>query len=288
MVSTLNPTAGTSLLDDQAAGLRKLFAGARGAATVAFAGAAGRGMPVAGLARGLAAAGKEVIVIDENAGANNVAAAFGLRSRFDLLQAVNRDVPAAQVLLWPEAGIRLLPAARAARQCARLGAMERRALTEWLRRLQKGIDFILVDTADRPGVEFSPLLPQPQRIVIAAAPDSPSITEAYAQMKRLAQQGDCRHFDVVILRAASPAEGHTVFANLREVARRHLGAELDLLGCLSERTDAARSGHALAESFLELPRAAAGGDCPDAGADVRRAPQGGPLRGAAVAQRVMV
>ena len=85
-----------SLFEDQAAGLRKLFSGAHGPARIAFAGAPPLAAVVAALARGLAAAGKEVLVIDELAGAESVAAAFGLRSRFDLLQAVNRDVPAAR------------------------------------------------------------------------------------------------------------------------------------------------------------------------------------------------
>lgn len=244
-----------SLFEDQAAGLRKLFAGARGPVTVAFAGAGeARNALVAALARGLAAAGKEVLVIDEHAGADSVAAAFGLRARFDLLQAVNRDVPAAQVLLRPEPSIRLLPAARAARQHARLDAMERRALSEWLRRLQKGVDFVLADTADRAEADFSPLLPQPQRIVIAVASDGASITEAYARMKRLAQLRDCRRFGIAILGAAGSAEGQTVFANLRGVAQRHLGAELDLVGGPAGQGDADGLGQALAAAFLDTSR----------------------------------
>ena len=244
-----------NLFEDQAAGLRKLFAGVRGPTSIAFAGCAGHGALVAALARGLASAGKEVLVIDEHAGADSVAAAFGLRSRFDLLQAVNRDVPAAQVLLQPEPSIRLLPAARAARQCARLDAMVRRALAEWLRRLQRGVDFVLVDTAHRgEAADFSPLLPQPQRIVVAVTPDGQSITGAYAQMKRLAQLRDCRRFGIVILGAAGPTEGRTVFANLREVARRHLGAELDLVGCLAEEGEPGGIGRELAEAFLDPAR----------------------------------
>lgn len=244
-----------SLFEDQAAGLRKLFAGARGPATVAFAGAGeARNALVAALARGLASAGKEVLVIDEQAGADSVAAAFGLRARYDLLQAVNRDVPAARVLLQAESSIRLLPAARAARQFARLDAMERQALGEWLRRLQKGVDFVLVDTAVRAGTDGSPLLPQPQHVIVAASPDGASITEAYANMKRLAQSRGCRRFGVVILHAVSLAECRTVFANLREVAQRHLGAELEWLGCQTGSGDPHAVGHALAASFLDPSR----------------------------------
>lgn len=246
-----------SLFEDQAAGLRKLFAGARGPATVAFAGPVARGELLAALACGLACAGKEVLVIDEQAGAGSIGA-FGLRSRFDLLQAVNRDVPATQVLLRPEPSIRLLPAARAARQHARLDPMERRALAEWLRRLQKDADFVLADTATRAGEDCSPLLPQPQRIVMAVSPDGAAITEAYVQMKRLAQARDCRRFGIVIPRAAGAEESRTAFANLREAAGRHLGADLELLGGIAAQGDPRRLGAALAEIFLGASPAAAG------------------------------
>jgi flagellar biosynthesis protein FlhG len=247
-----------SLFEDQAAGLRRLFAGAHGATTVAFAGPAARGELVAALASGLAAAGKEVVVVDEHTGGESVAAAFGLRSRFDLLQAVHRDVPAAQVLLRPEPSIRLLPAARAARQHARLDPMEQRALAEWLRRLQKGVDFVLVDAMTRAGAECSPLLPQPRRIVMAVSPDAAAITEAYVQMKRLALARDCRRFGVVILRSGDTEESRTVFANLREAAGRHFGADIELLGGLAAQGEAQRLGAALAEVLLGTAPASGG------------------------------
>ncbi len=248
-----------SLANDQAAGLRRLFAGGHGPATLAFAGVVpGRGRLLAGLARGLAAAGKEVLVIDEQAGAESVAAAFGLRSRFDLLQAVNRDVPASRVLLQAESSIRLLPAARAARQQARLDALARHTLAEWLSRLQKEADFVLADTIDCAGPDASPLLAQPQRVVVALSPDAHSITEAYARMKRLAQLRGCRRFGVVILRAGAE-EGRTAFANLCAVARRHLGAELELLCGPAARSDPHDLGQALAQTFLDPVHEAAEG-----------------------------
>ena len=242
-----------SLLEDQAAGLRKLFAGARGPARIAFAGAPEDAALAAALARGLAAAGKDVLVIDEQAGAEGVAARFGLRSRYDLLQAVNRDVPAAQVLLRPEPSIRLLPAARAARQQARLGAMERQALAEWLRRLQKGADFVLLAAAERAGAAFSPLMPQPERIVVAISPGTAALTEAYARIKRLALQSDRRRFDVALLGAAGAVDNRVAFANLREVARRHLGVELVPIDGAAGG-DAGAVGRTLAESLLDASR----------------------------------
>lgn len=275
-----------SLFDDQAAGLRKLFSAAHGPTSVAFAGprgmhgAPGHNVLVADLARGLAAAGKEVLILDEHTGADNIAAAFGLRSRYDLLQALNRDVPANKVLLQAETAIRLLPAARAARQYSRLDGMERHALGEWLRRLQKGVDFALVNAADHVEADFSPLLPQPHRIVIAVSTDGRSITAAYALMKRLALRRDCRRFGIVVMRAVSQVEGQALFANLVGVASRHLGAELELLAVMTTRGASTGIGHPLVEAFLNPACDSAGSGFNVSEHSMRRTMQGKCLQGA--------
>lgn len=248
------------LLEDQAAGLRRLFAGAAAPLALAFSGEA-CGALLAGLARGLAAAGKEVLVIDEHAGERTVAAAFGLRPRYDLIQAVNRDVAAGRVLQQAGDGIRLLPAARAARQCARLAPEQRRALGEGLRRLRASADVVLIHGAPREAGGLAPLLAQPPRQIVVVTPEGRSITAAYARMKRLAQDADCRDFDLVVLNARDGAEARTVLANLNGVAGRHLGARVAPLGGARARGTAAEAGFALAESVLAAHADAADQGC---------------------------
>lgn len=242
-----------SLSEDQAAGLRRIFAQGREAAHVVFSGSrasATRGMLVATLAQTLAQAGREVVVVDENPGPGGVAAACGVAARFDLLQAVNGDVPLAQVLLQPWPGVRIVPAARAARECGRLDGMRRQTLTDWLRRLHQGADFVLTDASDQGGTHFlQPTPDAPKRVIVAAA-NSLSITEAYAQLKRQARQDGCRTFDLIVVHAADLREGETIFDNMGEVARRHLGVELRLLGCLQARTAPGPACRLLAEGLL--------------------------------------
>lgn len=242
-----------SLLEDQAAGLRRIFAQEREAAHVVFSGsrsAGTRGMLVATLAQTLAQTGREVVVVDENAGTDSVAAACGLTVRFDLLHAVNRDVPFAQVLLQPWAGVRIVPAARAARECARLDGMRRQGLSDWLHRLHQDADFVLTDASDRGGMHLSALIPDAPRRVIVAAANSLSITEAYAQLKRHAQQEGCRNFDLIVVRSVDLREAETIFANMADLARRHLGVELHLLGCLPARASPGSACRLVAEGLL--------------------------------------
>lgn len=251
-------------MEDQAAGLRRLFARGGAPAHIAFAGAGGRAALIAGLARGLAGAGKEVVVVDERGGGDGIAAAFGIAPRFDLLQAANGDIAASRVLHRPEAAIRLVPAARAARACQGDDLAQRRRVAESLRRMQQGADYVLLDAAARGegggGDELSPLHPEAGRLVLVVAASGRGLTDAYARLKRLARGRDSRHgFEVIVSRAGSRAEAELLFGNLREVAQRHLGIVLELLGSLPQAGDPQEACDAMAEALLHPRRTARGG-----------------------------
>ena len=51
------------------------------------------------LAAALARSGKDVLVIDENAGANNVSATLGLNAHRDLLDVIRRDKTLDEVII---------------------------------------------------------------------------------------------------------------------------------------------------------------------------------------------
>jgi len=95
----LATTGRASVVDfhqDQAAGLRRMFVRAP-ARIVTFAGGAancGTSTALLATALALAEAGERVALIDEHQGSGSACARLGLTTRFDLLQAVNRDAHA--------------------------------------------------------------------------------------------------------------------------------------------------------------------------------------------------
>lgn len=240
-----------SLHGDQAAGLRELFAASEPQPlALSFAGVSGRGALLAHLARALAAAGKEVLILDEQAGVGNLAAAFGLRSRYDLMQAVQGDVAAQQVVMQPEPAIRLVAAARAARRYTSLDETLRAALQAWLKQVQQGADVVLVETALR---SATPIL-HAQRLVVCVSPDGADLKTAYAQIKQL-ERIRMERIGIVVLRAEDENEAHAVFERLQEVASRHLGIELDWLGrgAVNDRDIAVRLAGQLLEGAAAMP-----------------------------------
>jgi len=220
---------------DQADGLRRLF-GARAPQVVAFASgreACGRTTLLVQTAAALAAAGHGVLIIDENGAPNNAISAFGLTARHDLFNALNGERPLRQVMLQAAPLLRILPAARAAREldhASRLAANARLHLADCLQEMQRGVGFVLIDTAMRRGGHLSPLALAARHMTVVVAAQSSAITNAYALIKRIAQERSRDGFQVAITRARSGEEARAIFDNMRRVAREHLAVRLDYLG----------------------------------------------------------
>ena len=220
---------------DQADGLRRLF-GARAPQVVAFASgreACGRTTLLVQTAAALAAAGHGVLIIDENSAPNNAISAFGLSARYDLFQALTGERTLRQAMLQAAPLLRILPAARAAREldhATSLAATARGHLANCLQEMQRGVSFVLIDTALRRGGHLSPLALAARHMTVVMAAQSAAITSAYALIKRIAQERSRDGFQVAITRARSNEEARAIFGNMRQVAREHLDVRLDYLG----------------------------------------------------------
>ena len=240
---------------DQADGLRRLF-GSRVPQVVAFASgreACGRTTLVVQTAAALAAAGHGVVVVDENPAPDNTLAAFGLAAgRHDFFNVVRDDRPLAQVAVNAAPLVRIVPAARAAREFDHLDLGGFQRLAAGLREIQRGASFVLVDSANRRGGRLSAIAASARHVAVIVTTQGAAITHAYALIKRIAQDYGRDHFQIVVTRARSAEEAQAVFDNMRRVAREHTGVRLDYLGAAAVPV----TGH-LAEALLHrLPAAA--------------------------------
>lgn len=226
----LDSTSGT--LADQAAGLRRLF-GARAARVVAFVSgreACGHTTLLVRTATALAEAGQGVVIIDENAGADNVHCAFGIKARHDLLDLVHGGCPIERLVQAVAPLVSVVAAARFAADVRQLDASAAERLDAALRQLQEGSSFVLIDCVARNGQHLSPLAPAAPHMVVVVAAQSSAITRAYASIKRLAQERGRDGFHVAITRARTEQEALAIFHNMRRTAREHLGVRLEYLG----------------------------------------------------------
>ena len=262
---------------DQAEGLRRLLdrSGLRVVSISAGAGGSGKTGAIVNLAGALAELGSDVLILDEHPAAHSVAAALGLKARFDLEDVIRRERDFDEVIVRGPAGILILPLARGARSLAQLPAPEQQRLVERCGRLGFPVDTLLVDAA--PGSASALVWPgaAAQEVIVLAGGSAAAITAAYALIKRLSNEFARREFHILVGNVASESEARTIFGNMAGVARRYLQVSLDLMGHVppdDKLQHAARlrlpvvaafPGAAAAGSFRRLAQAIAGWPRPE-------------------------
>jgi MinD-like ATPase involved in chromosome partitioning or flagellar assembly len=165
-----------------------------------------------------AAQGSSVVAFDELDCCGNLADALGVAPRFDLLQAVEREVSLEMAKQAVGRGLSLLSSARLAR--ALPGADRRFAarLGDTCRRLQLGADLWLVHSRPGAGNGLSALAMAAHRMMVVVEGNARSVTEAYALLKQI-RRGPWPQIDLAVVGGASVDE--TLVANLIDVVQQN-------------------------------------------------------------------
>lgn len=245
------------LLGDQAEGLRRLLAHNQ-PRILAFLGAyprVGVSSLILNLAAGLARMGRSVLVIDEHNGSTSLTTRLAGHTRRELLDAVRAGAALPRVMQDLTEGVKLLPAAHAARHFAELDETDTEQVRHAFAELASLPDVILID-GQMPGQTSSFSLAA-QEIVMVMGADKSGLTEVYAQAKKLHQEFARRQLQVLFTRTDAK-EADNLFQALLSTARRFLDVRLNLLGVVPADERLQQAGRALqpvVDSFPHSPSA---------------------------------
>lgn len=219
---------------DQAAGLRRLLGGGQLQVVTFVAGCegVGRSVAVANIGVALARLGKEVLIIDEHSSRDDIASAFGLLARYDLLNVVERELSLAQVLLQPMNGLRVLPAAKAVTKLGRLSLSQQQTLLDAMSGLERPVDVILVDASMTHPGGFSPFGVVSQEAVVVLSGSTASITEAYTLIKKVSHAFARKHFRILVNKVKSLPDARSIYENIAQVAAQRGVAHLEYAGAI--------------------------------------------------------
>lgn len=237
---------------DQAEGLRRLLLPPSLRVVTVLGARVGLGATsvTVNLAAALAAAGREVLVLDEHHAHDNVANTLALKPRYDLINAVRGDKHWREVMLQAASGVHVLPLARAMQSLSALREAERERLLASLTAATSSMNVVLVD-AGADGHSVCASLSGDEPLLLVLNPTSSGITESYALLKQMALQHGRQAFDIVVNKARNEYEARAVFDNMFQVAQRHLQVRLAYLGHIPQ-DDKMKRATQLCKPVLEV------------------------------------
>lgn len=220
--------------DDQASGLRRLFE-RRVTRVIAVASAQHGGARLSDrikvimqLADDILKSGRSLTLLDEHPGAGGTAYAYGVVSGKDFKHALHGDYPLDEVMFSPVAGLRLIPAPRAAGMEFNLA--DEAALAGNLALLRSTSDCIIIDSAHRVRRALSPLSASADQLLVVVTASDSDLTRAYGLIKRAAHEKSTLPIAIVVTQATDAKHAKSTYDKLRRVAHDHLGIRLHYQG----------------------------------------------------------
>ena len=243
---------------DQAQGLRRLLGRQTPKVITIVSGGprTGKTSVAINLAVAIAQAGRSVMLLDENCGPRNVTGTLGIDTVSDMADAIHGTRALEQALVPGPEGLVILPAGRGVQSLVQIDEGGRHRLVEGFARIGGSLDFILVDTAAGASSRLLPLAHPDQETILIANCNGTAQAHALGMIKVMHRDLGARNVHLLVSMARSEAEGEATYYNLANVADRHLGAQLELLGVapVDERiAQAAKVGRASVEMFPHAP-----------------------------------
>jgi flagellar biosynthesis protein FlhG len=193
-------------------------------------GGVGKTTVSANLALGIAAHGREVMLVDADLGLANVDVMLGLHTRFHMGHVLEGRCTLEEAIVTGPRGVQIVPAASGVKRMANLTAPEHAGLIRAFSELYHRVDVLIIDTAA--GLSDSVLtFSQAAHHVLVVVCDEPaSITDAYALIKVLSREHGVQRFQVLANQTRQSGEGPALYQKIARVCDRFLNVTLEFAG----------------------------------------------------------
>ena len=174
----------------------------------------------------LSAAGNRVALLDADFGLANLDVLVDAQVRSNLAHVVAGQRRLSDVVVDLACGVQLVPGASGLAQMANLNDFQRANLIAELTGLEDSNDVIVLDTGAGIGRNVMTFASGADTVLVVTTPEPTSITDAYATIKVLHQQGCDGKISLLVNFASDRTEARSTYSRIATVARDFLGVSL--------------------------------------------------------------
>ncbi len=205
----------------------------RGCRTIAVAGGkggVGKSTVAVNLGMALAAAGKDVILLDADTGLANVDVMLGLTPARHIGHLLDGECTLQELLIPVRDGLQVVPAGSGARRLAQLSPTEHAAIIRAFDSLAEVPDFLLIDTAAGLSDTVTMFASAAAEVILVVCDEPASLTDAYGLSKVLSRDFGVRRLRMVANMVRNEGDARALYQKLARVCDRFLDVTVELVG----------------------------------------------------------
>lgn len=193
-------------------------------------GGVGKTNIAANLAYLLAKMNQRTMILDADAGLANIDVILGINSPYNLYHVLKGEKLLFETMVEGPGGIKILPSASGIPEMAELSRGQKLTLIDELNRLNKSLDYILIDTGAGISSNVMYFNMAAREIIVVTSPEPTALTDAYALIKVLYQRHAKKRFRLIVNMVRNPSEAKEVYERLSNATDQFLNLTIEYLG----------------------------------------------------------
>ncbi len=194
-------------------------------------GGVGKTLSVVNLAYFIQKIGYRVLIIDGDLGMANVDVVLGLRPRYNMRDVLDGNATWSEIMLEGPEGIKILPSGSGISKLQDFSYVEKQSLLSHIEDLKQSFDFYLIDTGAGIGSHVIHFNKLSQRRLVVTTPEPHAITDAYALIKVLNQNG-IQSCDLIVNMVHKESQGDLVAQRIINAANSFMKIDIRYLGSI--------------------------------------------------------
>lgn len=222
----------SDMMQDQAAGLRRMVAPdpIRVIAVTGGKGGVGKTSVSVNLGIALADMGRRVMLLDADLGLANIDVVLGLHPKYDLSDVMSGERTLEEIVVIGPSGIQVVPGASGLQKMAEMSAAQHTGLIHAFSEVANNVDVLLIDTAAGISDQVISFSRAAQEVVVVVCDEPASITDAYAIIKLLNREHGIQRFRILANMIRSVQEGRDLFNKMCRVTDQYLDVMVSYMG----------------------------------------------------------
>lgn len=196
-------------------------------------GGVGKTTSTVNLALALVQSGNRVLILDADLGLANINIMLGFKPQKTIDDILNGNASVEDIIIHHHSGIDIIPASSGVYEVTNISDDSKRSLLAAFESIYGIYDYLLIDTSAGIGSNVLYFNSAAEKVLVILDPEPTSITDAYAVIKVLSNEG-VRNFEVLVNRAAIGNDGKDTFKKLLNATDRFLNVNVNFIGCIQE------------------------------------------------------
>ena len=177
--------------------------------------------------------GRRVLIIDSDFGFSNIDVMLGVKTKYDLLDVIERNMDIHDVIEHGLEGVQFISGGSGVYELTKLSEDQLMVIVDNLKKLEDVADTIIFDTGAGVSDNILRLVYASHETLLVTTPEPTAVVDAYALIKIISEQVRNAAVSLIINKVSSMGEALSVMDCLVRVAEKNVDVHIKKLGCIS-------------------------------------------------------